>query len=117
MPQLKARDGTLRPEPTCYKLGGSQLGANFELADKIQFFAHYSFLSHVEMRGTEEVVIHYTFGVVRVIGHHLEAIYSLLRQHNLEFARPSEAHDPCRDEIEITQIVFEDVEDTSGNDF
>jgi hypothetical protein len=108
MPQLKTKDGAINPEPTCYKLGTSLLGINFEMAGKTQLFAHYSFLSHVEIRGDEEIAIHYTFGVVRVIGHHLEAIYSLLRQHNLEFARPSEAHDLCRHEIEVTQIVFED---------
>ena len=105
---LKTKDGTSKPEPTCYKLGGTQLGTNFELPNKTRLFAHYSFLSHVEMRGNEEIVIHYTFGVVRIIGHHLDAIYSLLKQHHLEFARPSEAHDPCRNEIEVTQIIFED---------
>ena len=60
------------------------------------------------MRGNEEIVIHYTFGVVRLIGHQLEAIYSLLKQHHLDFARPSEANDPCRAEIEVREIVFED---------
>jgi hypothetical protein len=112
MPQLKTRDGAPRPEPTCYKLGGSQLGANFELPDKTQLFAHYSFLSHIEMVGENEIAIHYTFGVVRLIRQHLETIFSLLKQHNLDFARRSEAHDPCRNEIEITQILFADVETT-----
>jgi len=110
MPQLKTKDGTPKPEPTCYKFGGSQLGTNFELPDKTQLFAHYSFLSHIEMRGENEIAVYYTFGVVRVFGHSLEAIYSLLKQHNLDFARLSESHDPCRDEIEVTQIVFADVE-------
>jgi hypothetical protein len=48
-----------------------------------------------------------------VIGHHLEAIFSLLKQHNLDFTRLSEAHDPCRDEIEVTRIVFEDAKDAT----
>jgi hypothetical protein len=112
MPPLKTKDGTTNPESTCYKLGTSLLGINFELSRKTQLFAHYAFLSHVEIRGDEEIVVHYTFGVVRIIGHHLEAIYSLLKQHNLEFARPSEANDPCRSEIEVTQIVFEDAKIT-----
>ncbi len=112
MPQLKTRDGTQKPEPTCYKLGGSQLGTNFDLPDRTRLFAHYSFLSHVEMRGNEEIVVHYTFGVVRLIGHRLEAIYSLLKQHNLDFARLSEANNPCRGEIDVTQIVFEDASET-----
>ena len=98
----------MNPEPTCYKLGTSLLGINFELADKTQLFAHYSFLSHLEMPGNEEIAIHYTFGVVRILFHLLDPIYSLLKQHNLEFARASEARDPCRGEIEITRIVFED---------
>jgi hypothetical protein len=107
MAQLKG--ATVIPEPTCYKLGTSLLGINFELSDKTQLFAHYSFLSHIEIRGDEEIAIHYTFGVVRVIGRHLEAIYSLLKQHNLDFVRLSEAHDPCRAEIEVTQIVFNNI--------
>ena len=76
------------------------------------FFAHYSFLSHIEMVGEDEIAIHYTFGVVRLIGHHLETIFSLLKQHNLDFARRSGAHNPCRNEIEITQILFADAEAT-----
>lgn len=107
MSQLKTKDGTSKPEPTCYKLGGSRLGINFELPDKTRLFAHYSFLSHVEMRGEEEINVHFTFGVVRVTGRRLEAIYSLLNEHNLDFACRSEATDPCRDEIEITKIMFE----------
>jgi hypothetical protein len=108
MSQLKTKDGTSKPEPTCYKLGGSRLGINFELPNKARLFAHYSFLSHIEMRGEDEIAVHYTFGVVRVIGHHLGAIYSLLKQHNLDFARVSEANDSCRFEIEVTKISFED---------
>ena len=104
---LKTRDGTSKPVPSCYKLGGNQLGTNFELQDKTQLFAHYSFLSHVEMRGNEEIAIHYTFGVVRVIGHHLESIYSLLKEHNLDFVRRSEANDPCLEEVEVAHIAFE----------
>jgi hypothetical protein len=109
MSQLKTKDGTPKPEPTCYKLGGSRLGINFELPDKTRLFAHYSFLSHVEMRGDEEIAIHFTFSVVRVVGHHLEAIYSLLNEHNLDFARCSDRDDPCRGEIEVTKIVVEEV--------
>ena len=108
MAQLKRKDGTTEPEPTCYKRGTSLLGINFELPGRTQLFAHYSFLSHIEIRGDTELAVHYTFGVVRIIGHHLEAIYSLLKQHHLDFARPSEVNDPCRAEIEVREIVFED---------
>ena len=113
---LKTKDGTSKPEPTCYKLGGTQLGTNFELPNKTRLFAHYSFLSHVEMRGNEEIVIHYTFGVVRLIGHQLEAIFSLLKQHELDFARPSDLTDPCRAEIEIRKIVFENADSLQMDD-
>ena len=108
MSELKTKDGKPKPEPTCHKLGGSQLGTSFELSGKTHLFAHYSFLSHIEMRREDEIAIHYTFGVIRVIGHHLETIFSLMKQHNLDFACLSEANDPCRDQIEVTQIVFED---------
>jgi hypothetical protein len=107
MPQLKTKDGTSKPEPTCYKLGGTQLGTNFEMPGNTRLFAHYSFLSHIEMRRGDEIAVHYTFGVVRVRGRHLEAIYSLLKQHSLDLARLSDADDPCRNEIEVTQIMFE----------
>ncbi len=43
-----------------------------------------------------------------MIGHHLEAIFSLLKEHNLDFARLSEAHDPCRAEIEVTRLIIQD---------
>jgi len=117
MAQLKRKDGTTEPEPTCYKLGTSLLGINFELPGRTQLFAHYSFLSHIEIRGDTELAVYYTFGVVRMIGRHLEAIYSLLKQHHLDFVRLSEANDPCRNEIEVTQIVFEDAKDASGDGF
>jgi hypothetical protein len=105
---LKLKGSASNHEPTCYKLGTSLLGIDFYLADKTQLYAHYSFLSHLEMRGNEEIAVHYTFGVVRLVGRHLEPVYSLLKQHNLEFARRSDRDDPCREEIEVTKIVFED---------
>jgi hypothetical protein len=104
---LKLKGSNPKPEPTCYQSGGSRLGINFELPGKTQLFAHYSFLSHLEMQGDEEINVHFTFGVVRVTGRRLEAIYSLLKEHNLDFARRSEVSDPCRDEIEVTKITFE----------
>lgn len=112
MAQLKG--ATVIPKPTCYKLGTSMLGINFELPGRTQLFAHYSFLSHIKIHGEEEIAIHYTFGVVRILGHHLEVIYSLLKEHHLDFARPSEADDPCRDKIEVTQVVFEDAIEEKG---
>ena len=72
----------------------------------MEWISRYTFehVGHENLLGRTSV----TFGVVRLIGHHLEAIFSLLKQHNLDFVRLSEAHDTCRGEIEVTQIVFED---------
>jgi hypothetical protein len=108
---LKLKGSIPKPEPSCYQPGGSRLGIDFELSDRIQLFAHYSFLSHIEKKAGGEIAIHYTFGVVRIISHRLEAIYSLLKEHNLDFARCSESNDPCRDEIEISKIGFESSQD------
>ena len=52
-------DAYPKPEPTCYQPGGSRLGINFELPGKSQLFAHYSFLSHLEMHGDEEIAVHF----------------------------------------------------------
>ena len=60
------------------------------------------------MKETTEIILHYTFGVVRVISHHLEPIYVILREHNLVFARRSNPNDPCREEIEIIRIFKKD---------
>jgi len=108
MAQLKG--ATVKPEPTCYKLETGVLGINFELPGKIELFAHYSFLSHVRMEGVDEISFHYTYGVVRARGHHLRDIYALAKQHYLGVVRLSEPGDPCRNEIEIREIVFEDAE-------
>lgn len=109
MPQLKTRDGTPKPEPTCYKWDAPTLGFTFELGGKKQLLALHSFLSHIEMKGEEELSFHYTYGVVRVIGRHLEDVFRLVKQHHIGVIRPSEVNDPCRDEVEVTQIVFENI--------
>jgi hypothetical protein len=113
MTQLKG--ASVKPEPTCYKLETGILGINFELPGKSQLFAPYSFLSHVQMKNEKEISLHYTYGVVRVVGHHLQYIYELAKKHNLGMVRPSEINDPCRSEIEIREIVFEDAS-TTAND-
>jgi hypothetical protein len=108
MSELKTKDGKPKPEPTCYKWETPSLGFTFELGGKKRLFALHSFLSHIEMKGEEEISFYYTYGVVRVIGRHLEKIYQLAKEHHIGVIRPSELNDPCRNEIEVTQIVFED---------
>jgi hypothetical protein len=110
MAQLKTKDGTPKPEPTCYKWEAPNLGFTFELGGRKQLLALHSFLSHIEMKGEEEISFHYTYGVVRVIGRHLETIYELVKQHHIGVIRPSELNDPCRNEVEVTQIIFEDAQ-------
>jgi hypothetical protein len=54
MTQLKG--ASVKPEPTCYKLETGLLGINFELTGKSQLFAHYSFLSHVNLHDQKEIL-------------------------------------------------------------
>ena len=74
-------------------------------------FAHHSFLMRIEMKNENEICFHYTYGVVRVIGRKLEMIYNLALPRVLGGVRLTDPDDPCRDEIEVTQIVFEDAKD------
>jgi hypothetical protein len=79
-------------------------------------FALHSFLMRIEMKSENEIWFHYTYGVVRVIGRKLGLIYSLTVSHVLGGVRPTASDDPCRDEIEVREIVFENAKDTIGND-
>jgi hypothetical protein len=115
MTQLKGKDGKPKPEPTCYIWETPNLGFTFELGGKKRLLALHSFLSHIEMKGEEEISFHYTYGVVRVIGRHLEKIYQLAKEQHIGVIRPSELNDPCRNEVEVKQIVFEDAKDFSGD--
>jgi hypothetical protein len=112
MSELKTKDGKPKPEPTCYEVQIGGLGINFELLSKIQLFAHTSFLSHVQMNGDEAISIHYTFGVVRVLGHHLQDVYRHLKEHHICIIRRSKNDDPCRPEIEVTSVIFETADGT-----
>src|SRR5580658_8537659 len=115
MSELKTKDGKPKPEPTCYKWEAPTLGFTFELEGRREIFALHSFLSRIEMKNENEIWFHYTYGVVRVIGRHIEEIYRLAKQHSIGVFRRSEPDDPCRAKIEVTQIVFEDAKDAIGN--
>ena len=88
--------------------GATRLGFIFELGANHEIFAAHSFLSRIEMKDENEVVFHYTYGVVRVSGRHLKTIYEQAKQYTIGVVRPSDPDDLCRAEIEVTRIVFED---------
>ncbi len=73
-------------------------------------FALHSFLMRIEMKNENEIWFHYTYGIVRVIGHKLGLIYSMTASRALGGVRPTDPDDPCRDEIEVREIVFEDAQ-------
>jgi hypothetical protein len=56
---LKRKDGTLEPNPTNYERDSRATGIDFRLSEQRQLFAPYSFLSHAQMAGEEEIAIHY----------------------------------------------------------
>jgi len=117
MPELKTKDPK-RPfdlKPSCYIQDPSPFGFTFELARNNRIFAPHSFLVRMEMKNGNEIRFHYTYGVVRVIGQNMELLFSMTKNHVLDGLRPSDPDDPCRDEIEVTQIVFEDAKDTIDN--
>jgi hypothetical protein len=108
---LKRKDGTIEPTPTNYERNSHGLGINFQLPAQRQVFAPYSFLSHAEMKGEEEIVFHYTFGMVRVKGDHLDYIYSMARDHELGSINCIKDETANPDDPRIREIVFEKSED------
>ena len=59
------------------------MGITFELKDKTALFAPYAFLSHAQSIQDDEIVFHYSFGVVRVTGQRLGEIFALAQKHEL----------------------------------
>jgi hypothetical protein len=109
---LKRKDGTIEPSPTNYERDSHAAGINFRLSDVCQLFAPYSFLSHALLNGEKEIVLHYTFGIVRVKGDHLDYIYSMMRCHELGSINCDLDEDAKLDDPRIREIVFE----KSGDD-
>lgn len=115
MAQLKRKDGTTEPEPTCFQSGDNpRVGFTFEIGEKCEIFAPHSFLSHIEMKSSE-MAFHYTYGVVRVLGHNLDEIFDRIKGQSIGILRRSAADDPCRNEIEIKKIVFKEQSPESLN--
>ena len=77
-------------------------------------FALHSFLMRIEMKNETEICFHYTYGVVRVIGCKLEMIYRLALPQVLGSVKLTEPDDPCRDEIEVTAVIFDISEGADG---
>ncbi len=106
---LKTKDGTFDAKPANYERDTHPAGINFELKDGTVLFAPYSFLSHA-LRHPDEIVIHYSFGVVRVRGERLSPIFAMIRSQELgslncaadKIAKPEEPH--------IREILFEEAE-------
>jgi hypothetical protein len=104
---LKRPDGTFEPKPPNYERDSRAVGIDFQLSGKRQLFAPYSFLSHAEMKGEEEIVFHYPFGMVRVKGEHLDFIYSMARSHELASINCDCDEAAKLDGPRIKQILFE----------
>ncbi|MCE0521372.1 MAG: hypothetical protein LV480_00485 [Methylacidiphilales bacterium] len=110
MPQLKTKEPkpNFDRRPSCYVDDPALLGFTFEVGKSEEIFLLHSFLSRIELKSENEILFHYTYGIVRVTGSHLEHLYRMVKQHVIGGIRPSALDDPCRAEMEVRQIVFED---------
>jgi hypothetical protein len=109
---LKKKDGTFESMPINYERDSRAAGINFQLSGQHQLFAPYSFLSHAQMNGSEEIVFHYPFGMVRVRGNHLNYIYSMVRSHELGSINCATDESAKPEDPRIREIVFKN----SGDD-
>jgi hypothetical protein len=107
---LKRPDGTIESKPTNYERDSRAAGINFLFSGPRHLFAPYSFLSHAQMNGEEEIVFHYSFGMLRVKGDHLNYIYSLVRRHELGSINCDTGTSDKPDDPHIREIVFEEID-------
>ena len=84
-------------------------GINFELKDGTALFAPYSFLSHA-LRHPDEIILHYSFGVVRVRGEDLTPVFTLIRGQELGSINCATDKIAKPEEPRIRDILFEDAE-------
>ena len=115
MAQLKNKDGTREAKATCLETESGSGGFAFHFNKGIRMFAHHSFLMRIEMKNENEICFYYSYGVVRVTGRKLEMIYNLAVPRILGGVRLTDPDDPCRAEIEVREIVFEDAKDASSD--
>ena len=109
---LKTKDGTFDSKPANYERDTHPAGINFELKDGTALFAPYSFLSHA-LRHPDEIVIHYSFGLVRVRGERLSLIFTMIRSQELGSINCATDKIAKPEEPRIQDILFEDAESLS----
>ncbi len=106
---IKTKDGTFNSRPANYERDTHPAGINFELKDGTALFAPYSFLSHA-LYHSDEIIIYYIFGVVRVRGERLRPVFTMIRSQelgsiNCAVDKIAESEEPL-----IRDILFEDAE-------
>ena len=106
---LKTKDGTFDSKPANYERDTHPAGINFELKDGTALFAPYSFLSYA-LRHPDEIVIHYSFGVVHVRGERLSMIFTMIRSQELGSINCAAEKIAKPEEPRIREILFEDAE-------
>ena len=106
---LKTKDGIFDSKPANYERDTHPAGINFELKDGTALFAPYSFLSHA-LYHSDEIVIHYSFGVVRVRGERLSPIFTMIRSQELGSINCAADKIAKPEEPRIRDILFEDAE-------
>ena len=104
---IKTKDGTFDFKPVNYERETHPAGINFELKDGTALFAPYSFLSHALLK-TEEIIIHYSFGVVRIRGERLRSIFTMIRSQDLGSINCAADKIANPEEPRIRNIQFED---------
>jgi len=106
---LKTKDGTFDSKPANYERDTHPAGINFELKDGAALFAPYSFLSHA-LYHSDEIVIHYSFGLVRVRGERLSPVFTMIRSQELGSINCATDKIAKPEEPRIRDILFEDAE-------
>jgi hypothetical protein len=106
---LKTKDGTFDSKPANFARDTHPAGINFELKDGTALFAPYSFLSHA-LYHSDEIVVHYSFGVVRVRGERLSQIFTMIRSQELGSINCAAEKMAKPEEPRIREILFEDAE-------
>ena len=106
---IKTKDGTFDSKPANYERDTHPAGINFELKDGTALFAPYSFLSHA-LRHPDEIIIRYSFGVVRVRGERLSPVFTMIRSHELGSINCVEDKIAKPEEPRIQDILFDDAE-------
>ena len=106
---IKTKDGTFDTKPANYERDTHPAGINFELKDGAALFAPYSFLSHA-LYHSDEIVIHYSFGLVRVRGERLNPVFTMIRSQELGSINCAADKKTKPEEPHIQDILFEDAE-------